>query len=328
MDRANLLQRFNVNVDMVVEAHELLRGATNQEIPGVAMYESKHHHATVTTIKILDSNGEQQMGKPIGTYITLDAPSVRENNREIHKEIGLLLGKQLQDILNLRADESVLLVGLGNWNATPDALGPRVIDSSLITRHLHKYCPDELQGGLRSVSAIAPGVLGLTGIETAEIINGVVSRIKPDVVIAIDALAAGCLDRVATSIQITDTGINPGSGVGNQRTGINSASIGCKVIAIGIPTVVNAAVIAHSVIEHLFEQFRSSASLYKLYKNINETIVEDVINTVLSPYRENLMVTPKEIDDLLERMSRIVAGGITQALHPSIGPDDFDAYLM
>lgn len=172
------------------------------------------------------------------------------------------------------------------------------------------------------------GVLGLTGIETAEIINGVVSRIKPDVVIAIDALAASSLDRIATSIQIADTGINPGSGVGNRRTSINFDTIGARVIAIGIPTVVNAAVIAHGVIEALFEELKTSPTLYRLYKNINDSAVENIINSVLSPYQENLMVTPKEIDDLIDRMSRIVSGGIAQAVHPAIGPDEFDEYLQ
>ncbi len=327
MSKARLYERLSISLDMVVEAHEVLRGDSGKEIPGVRMDQTNYPHATVTTITILDSRGEEYMGRPKGTYITIDAPSVRENNRDVHKEIGLLLGEKLQGILGLGSDDSVLLVGLGNWNATPDALGPRVIDASLITRHLHKYAPDELQGGLRSVSAIAPGVLGLTGIETAEIINGVVAKIKPDVVIAIDALAAGSLDRIATSIQIADTGINPGSGVGNRRAGINQESVGCRVIAIGIPTVVNAAVIAHNVIETLFEQFKSSPSLYRLYKNIREDVIEDIINSVLSPYKENLMVTPKEIDDLIDRMARIVAGGIAQALHPAICPDEFDAYL-
>lgn len=313
---------------MVIEAHEVLRGESGQEIPGVKMTQTKYDHATVTEINILDEAGSKQMEKPIGTYLTIDAPSVRENNRDIHKEIGLLLGEKLREILKLGQEESVLLVGLGNWNATPDALGPRVIESSLITRHLHQYCPDELQGGLRPVSGIAPGVLGLTGIETAEIINGVASKIEPDVVIAIDALAASSLDRIATSIQISDTGINPGSGVGNRRTGINMDSIGRRVIAIGIPTVVNAAVIAHDVIDALFTELKTSPSLYRLYKNLGVDVVENIINSVLSPYRENLMVTPKEIDVLIDRMARIVAGGIAQALHSALGPDEFDEYLM
>ncbi len=327
MEKLKLYERLHVDLDMVVEAHQALRGDSGSEIPGVKMQEQSLEHATVTTIEILDSQGEEYMHKPQGTYITIDAPSVRDNNRDIHKEVGLLLGDKLHNILNLESNDSVMLVGLGNWNATPDALGPRVIKSSMVTRHLHKYCPDELQGGLRAVSAIAPGVLGLTGIETAEIINGVVSRVKPDVVIAIDALAASSLDRIATSIQIADTGINPGSGVGNRRTGINFDTIGTRVIAIGIPTVVNAAIIAHEVIETLFDELKTSPTLYRLYQNINEKTVESIIRSVLSPYEDKLMVTPKEIDDLIDRMARIVAGGIAQAIHPAIGPDEFDDYL-
>ena len=153
MNHADLYKRMNIDLDMVVEAHEVLRGASGKEIPGVKMTETKYSHAIVTTITILDSDGEQYMGRPKGNYITIDAPSVRENNRDVHKEIGLLLGEKLKEVLNLDTEDSVLLVGLGNWNATPDALGPRVVKSSLVTRHLKQYWPDELQGAWKKTGS-------------------------------------------------------------------------------------------------------------------------------------------------------------------------------
>jgi spore protease len=181
---------------------------------------------------------------------------------------------------------------------------------------------------MRKVSAIAPGVLGLTGIETAEIIRGIVDHVKPDLVIAIDALAAGSLERVGTSIQLADTGIHPGSGVGNPRAGINEETVGCKVIAIGLPTVVNAFVIAHEAVEGVFQQFVTSPSLYKLYKGIKPEAFSKIIDDVLSPFQGNLMVTPKEIDSLIKTSAKIIAGALAISLHPGIDREDYERYLQ
>ena len=161
------------------------------------------------------------MGRPEGSYITIEAPELAIKDKEIYEEISSIVANKIVELmqdLKIDKDASVLLVGLGNWNATPDALGPEVVENSLVTRHLFHYAPSELTGGLREVSAIAPGVLGITGIETAEIIKGVVEKLSPGLIIAIDALAASNLNRVGTTIQLTNTGINPGSGIGNKRT--------------------------------------------------------------------------------------------------------------
>ena len=173
------------------------------------------------------------MGKP-RAYITIEAPALRDNNREAQQEVAEVLAEKLKSLFNLPENANILLVGLGNWNATPDALGPKVINQSMVTRHLYKYAPEELQGGLRSVSALAPGVLGITGIETAEIIKGVVEKIKPELIIVVDSLAAGSVERIATTIrsQYRD---QPGSGIGNKRSGINLETMGVPVIAVGIP---------------------------------------------------------------------------------------------
>ena len=321
------LNSFGINIDMALEAHEIVRGQTGQEIPGVKMDKQSFEHAEVTIIQVMDASAEKTMGKPVGTYITIDAPEIRQNNKQIHNEIAEVLAKQLSSILKIGTEASVLLVGLGNWNATPDALGPRVINYTLVTRHLKKYAPQDASGSLRSVSALAPGVLGITGIETAEIIRGVVEKTQPDLIIAIDALAAQNTDRIATSIQLADTGIAPGSGIGNQRLGINQQSMGVPVIAIGVPTVVNAAVIARGALDQFVQQLASNPATGGPVKNLNPLVLEQIVKSVLGPYSTNLMVTPKEIDDLIEAISKIVSVGISIALHPAVDPEEFHMYL-
>lgn len=327
MKKGSFHSNFRINIDMALEAHDIVRGQTGQEIPGVRMDKQSFEHAQVTIIEVMDASAEKVMGKPVGTYITIDAPEIRQNNKQIHNEIAEILAKQLSSILKIGPEASVLIVGLGNWNATPDALGPRVVNYTLVTRHLKKYAPQDLSGGLRSVSALAPGVLGITGIETAEIIKGVVEKSKPDLVIAIDALAAQSSDRIATSIQLANTGISPGSGIGNQRMGINQQSMGVPVIAIGVPTVVNAAVIAHGALDQFMQELASNPATGANVKNLNPLLLEQIVKSVLGPYSTNLMVTPKEIDDLIEAISKIIAGGVSIALHPSVDPEEFHMYL-
>lgn len=326
MEKFNMYRKLGINFDMAIEAHEVLRGDAQREIAGVSEEVKKLKNATVTKVTILNDEGAQNMGRAKGNYITIDAPGIRENIKEVQDEITQAFAKELEALIKLPENATVLLVGLGNWNATPDSLGPKVIEYSLVTRHLHQYAPEVTQG-LRPVSALAPGVLGLTGIETAEIIHGVVEKTKPNLIIAIDALAAANLDRVATSIQMADTGINPGSGVGNKRSGINLETMGVPVIAIGCPTVVNASMIAHQTIEKLFEELQTTPALYKLYKGLTEDVIQKIITNVLQPYTGNLVVTPKEIDQLIENMSKIIAGGLTQALHPGINADNYVHYL-
>lgn len=326
MDKREFYQNMGINIDMALEAHDLARGDTGREIPGVKMDREKTEHAEVTTIRVMDAAGAQAMEKPVGTYITIDAPEIRQNNKQVHHEIAEILAKHLTTLLNIGPNASVLIVGLGNWNATPDALGPRVVNYTLVTRHLKKYAPQDLSGGLRPVSALAPGVLGITGIETAEIIKGVIEKSQPDLVIVVDALAAQNTERIATSIQLADTGISPGSGIGNQRMGINQQTMGVPVIAVGVPTVVNAAVIARGAVEQFVQQMGKTAGPNQP-AGFNPMAVQQIIQNVLGPYTNNLMVTPKEIDDLIESISKIVSSGIQIALHPSVDPEEFHMYL-
>ena len=328
MKKLDLYRQLNVQVDLAVEAHQLLRGESGEEISGVRMGEQELEHAKVTTISVETAEGAKSIGKPQGHYITIDAPEIKTNDYTIHESITHVLADNLIELMNLKEDASILIVGLGNWNATPDALGPQVIDKTMVTRHLFQLSPDDLKGQMRKVSAIAPGVLGITGIETAEIIRGITEHVKPDLVIAIDALAAGSLDRVGTSVQLADTGIHPGSGVGNQRAGITEETLGCKVIAIGLPTVVNAGVIAHDVVEGVFKEFVTSPKLYELFKGIKPEKFSQIIDDVLAPFQGNLMVTPKEIDSLIQTVAKIIAGALAISLHPGIDREEYERYLQ
>ncbi len=313
---SSFLKNMGISMDLALEAREIVRGETGQEIPGVRVDKETYNHAAVTTVHVEDEAAQAIMGKPVGKYITIEAPVIRENNPEAHREVAQVLAAQLNKLIQLTMEANVLIVGLGNWNATPDALGPKVVGKCLVTRHLFKYAPQELQGGMRPVSALAPGVLGITGIETAEVIKGVVEKIRPEVIIAIDSLAARSVERIATTIQLADTGINPGSGIGNKRAGINEENMGVKVIAVGIPTVSHAAVIAQDAIEKYIQSTGGQTG-----------DTSTVINEILQPFGGNLTVTPKEIDTLIEDTAHIISGGLSIALHPGVSPDDYAYYL-
>ncbi len=319
------LSSLGVNLDLAVEAQEIVRGQTGQEIPGVAMDKETYQNAAVTIVKIMEKSAEEIMGKPQGTYITIEAPVIKESNPQIHQEVVEVLAKHLNQLFNISPQGNVLVVGLGNWNATPDALGPRTIDQVMVTRHIFNFAPDEVHDGMRPVSAIAPGVLGITGIETAEIIKGIVDKIQPELIIAVDSLASRSVSRIATTIQIADTGIAPGSGIGNKRKGINQETMGVPVIAIGVPMVVHAAFIANDAIDTLFQRFQHNPAVLQAYQ---QQEVQSALNEILSNFGGQLMVTPKEIDVLIQNISKIVAGGITSALHRDISAEEYSMYLQ
>src|SRR5690606_32007024 len=236
--------------------------------------------------------GQAQVGRPPGNYVTVEAPDLFKRNPDFQEQVATAVADELLRVLRLEPEDHVFVVGLGNWNATPDALGPRVVDRLLVTRHLRDYVPEDIRGRLRPVSALAPGVLGITGIETSEIIRGIVDRVKPKAVIAIDALAARGLDRILTTVQIADTGIHPGSGVGNHRAGITRETVGVPVIAIGVPTVVHAVTIATQTVDLLAERLRHRESIYKVLSGMSADEERALIDEVLGPTVGDLMVTP------------------------------------
>lgn len=236
------------------------------------------------------------------------------------------LTKELAKMMNLPKNATVLVVGLGNWNVTPDALGPKVVDRIVVTRHIEPFLTPELRGKVRRVCALAPGVLGLTGMETSEIIEGVVRQIKPDLVIAIDALAAAASRRVTTTIQITDTGIHPGSGVGNRRKALNQTTLGVPLLAIGVPTVVHASTIAMDTLDTLKEH----AAFSRYFKSLASLSPQDekvIVRQVMPQTLGDLMVTPKEVDRLIEDVAVVVAGAINAALHEGLDYHNIHKYL-
>ncbi|MDD4296157.1 MAG: GPR endopeptidase [Ruminiclostridium sp.] len=335
------MERFSgVRTDLALEVHEKNREVqkrTGQESTGpygegVEVTEDGNDNIHVTRVKITSPQGEKSIGKPLGNYITLDIPRLKENDRDLYEDTCRAVAFELKRIIKLGDKDTVLVVGLGNWNITPDALGPKVSSYLMVTRHLHEYLPEQVDDGVRPVCSIAPGVLGLTGIETSEIVKGVVEKVKPALVIAIDALASRRMNRINTTIQIADTGISPGSGVGNKRAELSEKTMGVPVIAIGVPTVVDAATMANDtielVIDSLMAQPGASNDFYQMLKNLDEKDKYSLIKEVLEPYGGNLVVTPKEMDEVIERVSKVVANGINLALHKNIGFDDIDRYLQ
>ncbi|HHY38634.1 MAG TPA: GPR endopeptidase [Clostridia bacterium] len=320
---------LNVRTDLAIEETERLADETgSREIPGVKVEEEIQGAVKITRVSIQTEEGAHAMGKEIGTYVTVEAPPLLERNRILEDGISKALAKEFSAVAALKPDQSVLVVGLGNWNATPDALGPKVVGEILVTRHLRDYVPPELKGNLRAVAAISPGVLGLTGIETMEIVKGIVDRIRPDLVVAVDALCARNIQRILSTIQIADTGISPGSGVGNRRTGLNRDTLGVPVVAIGVPTVVRAITIASETIDTLVNRLSGFHKLFQILRAMGGEDKEALIDEVLRPSVGSLVVTPKEIDTLIQETSRVIAGGLNAALHPNITAEDISRYLM
>ena len=314
-------------LDLASEANSLLRGEKNAEIAGVQEDIAQFSHAKVTAITILNEQGAEIMGRPIGKYITIDAPDIRFD-KHLEAEISSILADVLRRLLppNDGNRGTILLIGLGNNHATPDSLGPTVIDFTVATRHLIKYSPEEIGENLSPLCTLAPGVLGITGIETAEIIKGVVSHVKPCCIIAVDSLAAASIKRVSTTIQIADTGINPGSGLGNKRTPIDKDTMGVPVIAIGVPTVVNTSVIIYETLTTLLRHWQEAGR--QRIPHIDEETLAAVNDSLLSTFDGNMVVTPKEIDQLVFNISRIIAAGIAQAVHRDVDKSNYHLYIQ
>ncbi|HBM79763.1 MAG: GPR endopeptidase [Clostridiales bacterium] len=322
---------FSIRTDLALEAREAYSKENKGEIPGVEVDVKKEENLTATTVKVVDKRGEKVIGKPMGTYITIEAPELKNFDQELLDDTSRYMARVLEPLIKLDKDKTAMVVGLGNWNVTPDALGPKVVSRLMITRHLKQMMSHDIDDGIRPVCALSPGVLGITGIETSEIIQGVVNKIKPDIVLVVDSLASRKLSRVSTTIQIGNTGISPGSGVGNKRMGLTQSILGVPVIAIGVPTVVDAATMANDtidlVIDDLIRQTEKGKEFYNMLKSLNKDEKFQLIQEVLSPYAENLMVTPKDVDSIIDNISKIIANGINIALHPSIDIKDVNRYI-
>ena len=314
--------------DLALEAHSLALERTGGEIPGVSLNEENSDNAKISRIEVMDDKGAQAIGKPPGIYITIESPGLKGHNRQVHDELTAVLGNELAHLLDFSQKEPVVfVVGLGNWNATPDALGPQIMNHLMVTRHLYSQSPPEVRQGMCSVCALSPGVLGLTGIETAEIIKGVVDKVQPDLILAVDALAARSTDRLGQTIQLSNTGIYPGSGIGKNRLGINQKTMQIPVIALGVPTVVGAGTIVRDALFSLMEGNLFSKTQQERFRHLPEDELDRNIQQNLNETLNNMIVSPKGVDELIKDISRIIAGGINVALHPDITPENLALYL-
>lgn len=370
-------QKYRTYTDLALEAREVIvQHEGPPEIPGVAVDTEKTEYGTISRVSIMTDEGARAMGKMPGNYSTLEVPALRERDRTVLEKIAELVALELQRFLahlQVPAEGDVLVVGLGNWNATPDALGPRTVHHLVVTRHFYYMATPQGRQGIRPVAALSPGVLGITGIETAEIVLGLVQQIKPALVICVDALAARSTERLATTIQIADAGIQPGSGVGNKRFGITRDSLGVPVIAIGVPTVVHALTVVADGLEKLesggnkqqpptsgnvgvskwptaepvgrwplpdpnlilkgtpaatpsgvaAEPVATAASPAAFGnshagRNVNVSQKRQIVQDVLEPYMGDLIMTPKEVDVLIEDVAETIAESLNIGLHADL----------
>ena len=309
---------MNFRTDLALERRDLYKKANDiaNEVDGLETQEEKiGEDIQITRVKVLNENGEQAIGKKKGNYITIDVKNLKIAGEEEIQKASEAVTKELKTLLAqlIGEKDDILVVGLGNLYVTPDALGPKVIQDIDITRHIINYMPEVLDQDARPVSAVSPGVLGTTGIETLEILKGIVDNIHPKLLIVIDALASRSIERISSTVQIADTGIVPGAGVGNQRKELTIDTLGVPVIAIGVPTVVEAATIAADSLDLFIQKLQQDAHSNDFLNQLQEEDKYQMIKEVLVPEEYNFIVTPKEIDDLIENMSSVVARGINYA---------------
>ncbi|MCD1258481.1 GPR endopeptidase [Paenibacillus athensensis] len=328
------LQSYSTHTDLALDARDLATAASRGEaIPGIETETKRENGVRITKIKVLNEEGSRALGKMPGHYITIEVPALRQKDSDLQNRVATKFAQEFEQFLvdiGIRKDAKVLIIGLGNWNVTPDALGPLVVENVMVTRHYFELMPDDVGPGYRPVSAVAPGVLGTTGIESSDIVQGIVEKSRPDLVIAIDALASRSLERVNTTIQIADTGIHPGSGIGNKRKGLTKESLGVPVIAIGVPTVVYASTIVNSAFDmmrkHFSEQTSNTGQILGMLDNMHEEERLMLVKEVLNPVGHDLLVTPKEIDEFIEDIANMIASGLNASLHDAVSVDNVAAY--
>lgn len=294
--------------DLALEAAQLWQESAGEAgtLPGVESEESTREGYPVTTVRIRDEAGARALGKPVGTYVTLELDGLARREEDAFGRAARALAAELGALLGLAPGAPALVVGLGNRAITPDAVGPGAADHTLVTRHLIDQAPEHF-GDFRPVAALAAGVLGTTGVESGELAQAVAGKVQPGCVIAVDALAARSLDRICATVQLSDTGIVPGSGVGNHRFALNAETLGVPVIAVGVPTVVDGATLALDILE--------------------EAGRDDLDPAALRGVGGSLMVTPRDIDQRVKDMAKVIGFGIDLALHPRLSVEDVELFL-
>lgn len=357
--------QFQVRTDLAVEAKDMYvekETPPEENIKGVKLKDVEENGIKISYVEI-DEEGAALLGKKAGSYVTIYADGVKKQDTKRQENAAKILAREIENLLeknNIDNNATGLIVGLGNWNVTPDALGPMTVEKVLVTSHLFKLEHESVSDGYRPVGAVTPGVMGITGIETSNIIFGIVEKFKPDFVLAVDALASRSIERVNETIQLSDSGIHPGSGVGNKRKELSKETLGVPVLAIGVPTVVDAVTITSDTIDYILKHFgrewrekdRPSKALApasmsfggKKYKeedmpdsekrqtfmgivgNLSEEEKRKLISEVLTPTGYNMMVTPKEVDGFMVDMSHVLANGINAALHEVVDVNNIASY--
>lgn len=315
---------INFKTDMADERVDTYKRVNNlTEIDGVKVESKNDEVVTTTTVDVLNENGATALSKEIGKYITMEIKDIKYLEEKDKNKIINTLSNEIKNLIGEDKTKSILVVGLGNIYVTPDSLGPKVVQSVDITRHLINFAKDLVEPDTRSVSALSPGVLGTTGIETSEIITSVCNEVKPDIVIAIDSLASSSINRLGTTIQLSNTGITPGAGVRNKREGINQNTLNVPVIAIGVPTVVDMATITSEAIDKMVEVTKQK--IENGDNSVNKEQIERVINIFNDDNKynmianvldtDNFIVTPKEIDDVIQIVSDLISSGINISIN-------------
>lgn len=331
------LRQYSVRTDLAVESKELAETIHGGPVSGVDEEVTEQDGIKITRLDVNNEQAARQLGRLKGHYVTLEVPGLRSHDSELQERVSAAFSKEFDHFLQkigIPANATILIVGLGNWNVTPDALGPLVVENAIVTRHYFELTPDQVAPGYREVSAIAPGVLGITGIESSEIVQGIVDRTKPDVIVAIDALASRSLERINTTIQIADIGIHPGSGIGNKRKGLTKEILGIPCIAIGVPTVCYASTIVNNVFDMMISHFNGEGSVGEgttkrimgLLTDLNEGERLGLVREVLEPLGHDLIVTPKEIDEFIEDIANVIASGLNISLHQAVDKDNVAAH--
>lgn len=347
---------YTVRTDLAVETKDMYieKDKTSQTIPGVTVKEGMYEDVKVSKM-LITKEGEQTLQKKSGTYITIYADGVKKQDTEKQDHAASVMAEEIQELLKaskVKSTDKGLIVGLGNWDVTPDALGPKTVNNILVTNHLFELDFETVQSGYRPVAAISPGVMGVTGMETSHIVRSIIEEFNPEFVVVIDALASRSIERINETIQLTDSGIHPGSGVGNHRKELSKETLGIPVIAIGVPTVVDAVSIASDTLDYLLmhmgrewqekEQPKRdllSSSMPIRHKNLTNKDLPDeaerntflglvgnltdtekrtLLAEVLTPMGHNLIVTPKEVDGFMNDMAVVVAEAINVALHENV----------
>jgi len=294
--------------DLALEAKELWTESAEKEtkLEGVRARDSLREGYQVTTVDILDEQGASSLGKPVGSYVTVQLDALARREEDAFGRAARAIAAELNGLLKLPEEATCLVVGLGNRAITPDAIGPGVADHTMVTRHLVEQAPEHF-GSFRPVAALAAGVLGTTGVESGELVKAVAEKIRPGYIIAVDALASRSMDRVCTTVQLANTGIVPGSGVGNHRAALNRETLGVPVIAVGVPTVVDAGTLAADILA--------------------EAGQEGLDPEALAGAGEGLMVTPRDIDQRVADLVKVIGYGINLALQPGLTIEDVDLFL-